>query len=233
MAGLWADNIPLDLLWRKTGNFEDAESSDAQAPSFSWASVDGEVDYYCFRNGKLPYRAAAQVMAFKTSTSPQMPLGRVSSGQLTLKGPLIPTTLKKYSESGAGWGIVRVGDRHLEVATDSRIGYIYESGADASHRYACRNGRHAEESVHALAQPDEYPGTVHTLSPGGPRCWVLKLGEFGIDGREDGRWDAELMVLGASPTHPGCYQRLGLVSDIVRGLNDVFDETTVKTITLV
>ncbi|KAJ4111348.1 hypothetical protein NW768_011925 [Fusarium equiseti] len=63
IAGLWADNIELDLLWRRPASTAvQLASSCYIAPSFSWASITGEIDYLCFRNGKWPYEKAAKVL---------------------------------------------------------------------------------------------------------------------------------------------------------------------------
>ncbi|KAH7113432.1 heterokaryon incompatibility protein-domain-containing protein [Dactylonectria macrodidyma] len=48
-AGLWANNIDLDLLWRRATRTTELPRTEFIAPSFSWALIDDEVDYYCFQ----------------------------------------------------------------------------------------------------------------------------------------------------------------------------------------
>ncbi|EGX94250.1 HET domain-containing protein [Cordyceps militaris CM01] len=231
VAGLWEDNIDLDLLWHKTGDLETAgDRHDPRAPSFSWASVDGEVDYYCFRNGQLPYRKLTDVLSVESQPSPHAPLGRVAGGRLTLRGPVIASRITRYSE--VGWAAIDVGGRTLELILDSHLEYIMtEKSDDDAERVACRRRREGQAGVEPLALPGQDVRTVRLLSPG-IRCWVLVLGEFESEHDRSAELGAELMVLGKSAAQPGWYQRLGMVSDIVRGLNSVFGPETVSTMTL-
>ncbi|TQV94699.1 HET domain-containing protein [Cordyceps javanica] len=232
VAGLWEDNIDLDLLWHKTGDLpESAEGHDPQAPSFSWASVDGEIDYYCFRNGRLPYRNSATVLSVESSASAQAPLGRVAGGKLTLRGPMIASRITRYSESG--WASIDIDDRVLEFIPDSHLGYFVARHGAGAEQVACRRGGPAGQvGVEPLAPAGQEKRDVHVLSPS-KRCWVLRLGEFEPAHHKSAEWGAELMILGMSIAHPGYYQRLGMVSDIVRGLGGLFGQETAATITLV
>ena len=230
IAGLWEDNIDLDLLWHKTGDLDTAEGNDPQAPSFSWASVDGEVDYYCFRNGKEPYRKSTTVLSIEACPSVQAPLGRVAGGRLTLRGPLAPGRITQDSEGG--WAAVDLGDLRFEFIPDSHLGCIITANGDQVEGVACRRHRHGEAGVEPLATQGRDVRTVRTLSPG-IRCWVLRLGQFAPQHRKSADWGAQLMILGMSSSQPGCYQRLGMVSDVVRGMNGQYGQSTVATITLV
>lgn len=230
VAGLWEENIDLDLLWHKTGELDSAEGNDPHAPSFSWASVDGEVDYYCFRNGRLPYRKSTTVLSIETYPSLHAPLGSVTGGKLTMRGPLAAGRITGYSEGG--WAAIDIGDRRMEFIPDSPLGYIVVNSSDEAERVACRRRRYEQAVIQPLATPGQDVTTARVLSPG-VRCWLLNLGRFEPPHRKSTEWGVELMVLGMPFSQPGCYQRLGMVSDIVRGMEGHFGEETVATITLV
>lgn len=229
VAGLWEDNIDLDLLWYKTSDLDSDQGYDSQAPSFSWASVDGEVDYYCFRNGRIPYRKSATMLSIETYPSPQTPLGRVAGGKLTIRGPLIPSRITKYSEGG--WAVLNIAGHKLEFIPDTRLGCIIERSSEATERIACRRGV-GQAEVSPLVKAGGNIDDAYDLSPG-IGCWVLQLGLFKPQPHENGEWDAQLMVLGLSVSRQGCYERLGMASDTSRSLNALFGNDRICTFSLV
>ncbi|KAJ3497456.1 hypothetical protein NLG97_g1893 [Lecanicillium saksenae] len=220
VAGLWENNIHLDLLWHKTGDTTTALGSDPQAPSFSWASVDGEVDYYCFRNGRLPYRPCIKVLSMEARSSTQAPLGRVTGGSLTLSGPLVSGRITKYS--GSGWAELTIANQVLEFIPDSHLGYVLRDFVDKTERVACRRLR-GQQGVEPMQAQESDPGSISAFSPG-IICWLLKLGQFEASRCEDEEWAAEIMVLGMAVSEPGCYQRLGMMSGINAELDSLFGE---------
>ncbi|KAG8672780.1 hypothetical protein FPOAC1_006068 [Fusarium poae] len=114
IAGLWADNIELDLLWRRAEPTRaHAASSCYIAPSFSWASITGEIDYMCFRNGKWPYEKVTMVIGVTSETGPDAPLGRVTRSKLVLQGPISKGYVER--QDSHGWFIVRVGKAHSKL----------------------------------------------------------------------------------------------------------------------
>jgi hypothetical protein len=45
LAGLWSDTLVLDLLWQTQEPREDSQEISGRAPSWSWASVGGPIEY--------------------------------------------------------------------------------------------------------------------------------------------------------------------------------------------
>ncbi|OCK85602.1 HET-domain-containing protein [Lepidopterella palustris CBS 459.81] len=45
LAGLWRDSLVLDMLWKIETPSHDSQELSGRAPSWSWASVDGKIDY--------------------------------------------------------------------------------------------------------------------------------------------------------------------------------------------
>lgn len=102
LAGLWqSDQLLTDLLWRAnpyaTGDVPHRRPKAYRAPSWSWASLDGAVDYWSVDHPNdfedLRSVALAEVVASQcrvTLEDPLLPFGRVASGTLFLRGMMIP-----------------------------------------------------------------------------------------------------------------------------------------------
>lgn len=102
LAGLWqSDKLLADLLWRAnpyaTGDVPHCRPKAYRAPSWSWASVDGAVDYWSVdhpndfedpRSVVLAEVVASQCRV--TLEDPLLPFGRVTGGTLLLRGMMIP-----------------------------------------------------------------------------------------------------------------------------------------------
>ncbi|RYP62384.1 hypothetical protein DL771_009756 [Monosporascus sp. 5C6A] len=83
-AGLWEGNLPLGLLWRRARGWEVAKprSDPPTAPSWSWASLDGPVEYPLSLGG--PYREFQRpvVPLAEVEGVCCVPAGRDERGQL-------------------------------------------------------------------------------------------------------------------------------------------------------
>lgn len=97
LAGLWRGDIHLGLLW-SIKNFPDKCPVSYIAPSFSWASVDREIQYAL----PHPYNLAGksrygnigfELLDAKTGTRAGAPFGIVDSGYLKLRGHCVGITL--------------------------------------------------------------------------------------------------------------------------------------------
>ncbi|KFA56526.1 hypothetical protein S40293_01066 [Stachybotrys chartarum IBT 40293] len=143
VAGLWLDNITSGLLWRRAAGPMPLASG--VAPSFSWASINGEIDYYGFRNGKDPFDKASDVVSFSATTAPAAPLGHTKEGRLVIRGPLLEGVV--YSSAGRNDLLVYVGGQGLSLMTDT---YVQESlvttPAGKPVKTVCRNWRAAGQT---------------------------------------------------------------------------------------
>lgn len=233
VAGLWVDNIDLDLLWRRTDPATEAPRPDFIAPSFSWASIDGEVDYYCFRNGKRPYEKSATIISIETSTSPTAPFGKVDSGRLTIRGPI---TVGHVEESDGGNMIIRLGGIKIEWTADTLLGRATVLGLDGiSEETICRRspppdpttGNQAADA-RASRNIEQAKTTSHQV-----RCWAIRLGAYMPEAQY------EFLILGKSATTPNDFERIGLCTYHCRnGGQDrrflhLMEQERVATITLV
>jgi hypothetical protein len=88
-AGLWAEDLPMQLLWRRVG-LEDcgkAESIENSNPSWSWASIRGKIQYPYppYSRERITLRYIDCQIVLKDQN---VPFGEVQSAKLTLDGNL-------------------------------------------------------------------------------------------------------------------------------------------------
>ncbi|VUC33508.1 unnamed protein product [Clonostachys rosea] len=201
VAGLWANNIYLDLLWRLNPSSTEPQVSEYIAPSFSWASIRGEIDYYCYRNGKVPYSPACFIEAANTQLATNNAhLGAVEQGTLKIHGKLMQTHVVRGAEDG--WFYIELFGSEVELRPDTPLDQVLVTGAGGKTELTLRRRQEKDvdssRSMHA-----ERLGSSET------HVWLLQLGSF-PDG--DDRRDHELLVLGKVSENPLIFQRLGLLS---------------------
>jgi Heterokaryon incompatibility protein (HET) len=84
LAGLWKTELPINLLWAIAGNTTRPPSY--RAPSWSWASLDGELAVADVWHG--PTQDYCEVIDASVTRSSLDSFGEVSGGMITLRGPL-------------------------------------------------------------------------------------------------------------------------------------------------
>lgn len=115
VAGLWKKGLPGDLLWRvaktrrsnkpqpidivgggpqqKVGQDWSTRLKGYQAPSWSWASVNGDIISGAYIPLDSPESMISLVEISITPLDPQRPLGKITSARLTLNGTLYPLAM--------------------------------------------------------------------------------------------------------------------------------------------
>lgn len=83
LAGLWEVNLVNGLLWRRKSAFRGPRR---RSPSWSWTSIDGQVDWRRFRD-TTGVQSALLDSKIKL-VSPSAPSGAVKSASITIKGRL-------------------------------------------------------------------------------------------------------------------------------------------------
>ncbi|KAK3390307.1 hypothetical protein B0H63DRAFT_557299 [Podospora didyma] len=88
LAGLWKDNIRTGLMWRVShpcrNSIRPHKPSMWRAPSWSWASVDGVIDYT--KKDTTNLHPDFKVLEACTTLAGPDPTGQVESGTLTVAG---------------------------------------------------------------------------------------------------------------------------------------------------
>jgi hypothetical protein len=92
LAGIWRSDLLVDLLWRMA-NAGSRRATTYRAPSWSWASTDGEV-YFHSTQKRERARENLTARLVEAHTSPlDHPLGSVYDGRLKISGPLVKIKL--------------------------------------------------------------------------------------------------------------------------------------------
>lgn len=89
LAGLWRGGLVKGLLWHVRGPLEPCRYTHYQAPSWSWASIDGGVKYFT-EHYQFRFQEDIHISEAICDTSPLDPTGRVKGGYIMCTGLLIP-----------------------------------------------------------------------------------------------------------------------------------------------
>jgi hypothetical protein len=101
VAGSFRQHLPFDLLWQNKGE----RSEEFRAPSWSWASIDGQVQ---FPDGDCPYcdeccnRFASVKDVRVELVNQEFIYGPVKRAELTLRGYLLPCSIEALARTGTG-----------------------------------------------------------------------------------------------------------------------------------
>ena len=149
LAGLWSGSLVEDLLWWAT-EVESRRLGAAVAPSWSWASVSGAVQYFQLTT------ILAEVLSVECQYPESGPFSVVTGGTLYLKGPTLTLTLRAPKKKG-GWRFL-AGDSHYGKFSklSGTEDFMIEDQADP----ALKDGR----AIHAIACAEEWDGrTIYLL----------------------------------------------------------------------
>lgn len=135
-AGLWKNSFIQLLSW-KVGLRGDEPTSVLKGPSWSWASIDGIIDYgqnYSFMEiGQLH----AEVKDASVKRRDSNPFGEVESGYVVLKGVLSWCVLEKskWSEGGFRLRGLNGADIHADFEPDMEIenAHVYDEEKEVAH----------------------------------------------------------------------------------------------------
>lgn len=95
LAGTWKDDLIAGLLWYvKDAKLPNRDVSPYRAPSWSWASVNGEISYFP-EEYQFEFQSLLEVdgSASFCTPSPLDPFGRVTGGQISVTGTLVDVEL--------------------------------------------------------------------------------------------------------------------------------------------
>lgn len=92
LAGLWEGNMLHDLLWYVRDERSTRQGFEYRAPSWSWASIEGGVEYFK-ESHQFLFEPAVTILNAECSLGASDATGQVKSGSITLEGYLEPVRL--------------------------------------------------------------------------------------------------------------------------------------------
>ncbi|KAK5704437.1 hypothetical protein LTR97_003455 [Elasticomyces elasticus] len=103
LAGLWRKDLEHQLLWKVVSPSPAAAVDGTRGPSWSWASVDGGVEWEHWQGGSYPGKLddikwLARIESCKVKTITPNLFGQVASGSLVITGPLVVLKLSVDEE---------------------------------------------------------------------------------------------------------------------------------------
>ncbi|KAH9208753.1 heterokaryon incompatibility protein-domain-containing protein, partial [Leptodontidium sp. 2 PMI_412] len=203
LAGLWLDDLAEGLLWYvKPGYKSPQRSLSFVAPSWSWASIDGPVEYFRERY-QFRFEPDIQVLDAKCKRIPEDPTGRVANGYISLEGPLVPVSLQAVlvSKTTPLKSAYNGRNGSASKAHFKQVTHVQSLLADKSEIYKVRK-------YEVLCDEDVW---AHPL-PEGTNYYCLRVGET-IDSITGGKrywWLVLRKVESESEVDQTVYQRVGL-----------------------
>jgi hypothetical protein len=102
LAGMWRIELERNLLWSVESKFTRPEED--RAPSWSWASVDGEIKMperrSRFEDEVVKDEAEIEILRVSTQKKSADEMGQVKGGALTVRGPLMTCFVQRTDDFG-------------------------------------------------------------------------------------------------------------------------------------
>ena len=124
-AGLWRQNLKIDLLWCVYNNKSNSRPQSWRAPSWSWASTLCSIKYKTMAGRQISRSSIAKTYIHVQSvhcTPTIHPYGELSSGNLTLRGLI--TAARPYYDSG------RLDGPYLEVQGQKGVAPLWDDSVE-------------------------------------------------------------------------------------------------------
>jgi hypothetical protein len=93
VAGLWRRNLHLNMLWRVHYNHANSRLDNSYAPTWSWASVQGQISKYWI-SGWAYCKTLATIVAVDMEYITDDLFGQVKSGLVRIRAPLLQCEVK-------------------------------------------------------------------------------------------------------------------------------------------
>ncbi|OCK76096.1 HET-domain-containing protein [Lepidopterella palustris CBS 459.81] len=193
LAGLWVENLAHDLLWSSDPSLEPPHTAhrlgEWRAPSFSWASVDTQVQYYEPEASEgVEVKSNVDILVAWSKLAGLNSLGEVIDGHIILRGPVMEGILITPNENDFSYQLLVKSASMMHVSPDT---LLIEDDVEVKDQTPKRTVRRA------------LPG--ETLKPFKTTVFCLNVASYSDE------WVSGL-VLGFSPRVPGSYERLGVFS---------------------
>ncbi|KAM7185632.1 HET domain containing protein [Naviculisporaceae sp. PSN 640] len=223
MAGLWKDNLFHDLCWeRHMWEIVPWRATHKwRAPSFSWASVEGNVLYNdegLSGGGKDVVYLSEVLDAGCTTISSANPFGGVVDGYVRLRGPLKACRIQVHPLASPGF----IWSHRLHVVgTPWKVEFrsdvpLARARAAAPPLSSGQDNEPEYTAVRAKPPPESDDDANPQLElEGGESAWLLLMGFWHQKYQsrvEDSDMWISCIILGRSTRVPGAFERLGFVN---------------------
>lgn len=209
IAGLWQDNLLVDLTWTvPSGKDEVCALPEYRAPTFSWASVESAISFRI--NPHKPWTPGVTIVGVKSEALGKNPLGRVRSAEMELRGCLFEASLV-YSPGITKRYFALWNNKSIQFLADTRLEEFNTVRDDGQSIMSVRRS-----ALGSIAQPAQT----------GPSIFLLYYGKTHQETGSVTTWN--FLVLGRSTSKLGCFERLGWAfSDGFAGHAETAAQTTV------
>lgn len=211
IAGLWRDNMLNDLLWSCVGP-DVACPAAYQAPSFSWASINGPV---IFTVSDYDWIFDATVLDTSAIIIGQNPFGRILEGSLTLRGRMLKAEVVVATDNRFFKYSLKNGDETYTMHADVGLENFEIKDTNGTTERCIRRSPFGSTKV---LTPTPMPAFIFWLGQGPFRQTKQVFGVF--------------LVLGKSPRKSSCYERLGICFRNLQNGAEAIQNAPPTTITL-
>ncbi|OTB07843.1 hypothetical protein M426DRAFT_267076 [Hypoxylon sp. CI-4A] len=208
LAGLWSESLLLDLLWQVMQGRAHVplmtKEHEENAPTWSWASMNWGVVWNPLQSPQL----LATVVDAQTNVVGANPYGQVSGGTITLRGRVKICRLSADYHKNEHWVFYKKED-----GTYSKKQHFRTDGALVAGQVP---GQASETATVALRSRLTTSGNAMETTAiffCVARCHWIRYNHVGL-------------ILGMSPKHPGCMERVGSITNVPKDWYDTGEETT-------
>lgn len=237
LAGLWRGNLLPGLLWRSNklrleSRYEMTTRLPPcwRAPSWSWASIDGQITYDESENPQGRFQGYIKVKESECQLSSANATGCVTGGFIKLEGRLVQAFFGQGRNMSVSGLLLTTEFKHATAdrTLSSTRDFLINVKPDVPFRQVESVGTDGTERVfHARSHSDVMDfGTITAPVD----CLVVASKSY-----EHGQW-LYLLMLGASETTSDAYERLGLIECDSAGrgtISEWFLEAPLTELTLV
>ena len=205
LAGLWSKDLIQQLLWYSTrGNQASGFPRSQYAPTWSWASVRGERHYRSFAESS-DVADLAEIVGTSVILATSNEYGPVKDGRIRIRGKLIEATLETL-ELSITQSCVTIDDVHLGISDLDMpvVPYAMPAEGNGDPVLHARRIPSSEPETHQETKHSTYNTITSGLRKQRLQIRILPLmfeAAYGI---------TYALILGPSPTVPGCFERLGI-----------------------
>jgi hypothetical protein len=188
VAGLWQDDLVEDLLWETYDTWAGRPAT-WRAPTWSWASIKGGVDYTFSPN----MRTYCTIISVSVSPAGTNRSGELESAQLIIAGELIAGTLRYDTD--------KISARRSATQDTSPGSPVFSNPALTLASFAVMHSKFPDYKWYFYADYD-LSATGDGYLNSGDTVFFLRMAYKG--------YQQVFLVLKLSPTTIGAYERIGL-----------------------